>query len=148
MNFSTVGVNSGHLLKSISKAQSGNIYDLSDLGFTTTLPNKIGPTFNNPFDLELTNLNNTPEYLIPKSFYLRKPILKSSHIAKFSEFTLFYIFFSMASELHQALAAENLYRKNWKFDATQQTWAREMAGKWEKFDCSSWKIVPCTGSGW
>ena len=129
VDFPSIGINSCNLLKSISKQKNRNIYEIPKLGFTTSEPiEPISAKFNNPFDQELTDSNNIPEYVIPKSYYLRKPILKSSHISKFSEFSLFYIFFSMASELHQALAAEDLYRRNWKFDSVEQTWVKEQSG--------------------
>jgi len=66
-------------------------------------------------DIELEE-EETPEYSLPTCYYLSKPMLKLSHIKKFSEFTLFYVFYNMPGEKLQALAAEDLYRRDWLYE--------------------------------
>lgn len=49
-----------------------------------------------------------PEYSLPASYYIGRPILKSSHIQRFSYETLFYIFYNVTGDNLQALAAADL----------------------------------------
>jgi hypothetical protein len=52
-----------------------------------------------------------PEFVTPDSFVIRGPIFKASLIKKLTDLTLFYMFFQVPNEKHQAEAAEELYRR-------------------------------------
>jgi hypothetical protein len=64
--------------------------------------------FRSPFEQSPCGDDEMPELSLPVSYLHSKPILKSSHLKKFSLETLFYIFYNMPGELLQSLAAEEL----------------------------------------
>lgn len=72
--------------------------NLSRLGLNLQQEKSIASYFSGVFtDSELDD-SEQPEYSLPVCYYLSKPILKLSHIKKFSDNTLFYIFYNMPGE--------------------------------------------------
>jgi CCR4-NOT transcription complex subunit 2 len=93
------------------------VFDPRSLGFPDApLSTDCLRTFSNPFDPGFLESDAMPEFVIPEIYLCKNPILKGSHIGKFSLQTLFYIFYSMTNEFHQAIAAEDLYKRNWRYD--------------------------------
>lgn len=64
--------------------------------------------FMSPFSDKPRSPSERPEFSLPRSYFVGKPILKASHLQKFSLGTLFYIFYNVSGERLQALAAEDL----------------------------------------
>jgi CCR4-NOT transcription complex subunit 2 len=58
---------------------------------------------------------------IPGSFAL-KQFLTPNHFSKFSEETLFYIFYYLPRDSLQIYAAEELYKRKWKFHIEYNLW--------------------------
>jgi hypothetical protein len=47
----------------------------------------------------------------------------------------------MTNEMHQALAAEDLYRRGWKFDVEREVWVKNGERGLEKWDLGMWCVV-------
>ena len=58
---------------------------------------------------------------VPTSFY-NKQFLTPNHFSKFSEETLFYIFYYLPKDSLQTYAAEELYKRKWKFHIEYNIW--------------------------
>ena len=50
------------------------------------------------------------------------PSLKTEHFAKFQIDTLFYMFYSMPRDILQALSAQELYRRDWRYHGELRLW--------------------------
>jgi len=107
-----------------------------------------------------------PDYVLPFAYYMQPPALKTSHLAKFTLETLFYIFYAMPKDTLQVYAARELYKRDWRYHKELKLWfsrataaaaaeaAAAAAGKKEaagggvgapKLDASG-KPVPSSGS--
>ncbi|CAE6937724.1 VIP2 [Symbiodinium natans] len=77
--------------------------------------------------MDLTGRNDTPprrepEYYLPQSYFMNPPTPKTEHLPKLTLETLFYMFFSMPRDMHQALAAMQLYERGWLYHRTEKMW--------------------------
>lgn len=96
-----------------------------------------------PFSDMPRSPSERPEFSLPRSYFVGKPILKASHLQKFSLGTLFYIFYNVVGERLQALAAEELYRREWLYESKCSLWYVLQGGEWKVFDLSRWETVAC-----
>lgn len=96
-----------------------------------------------PFSDVPRSPSERPEFSLPRSYFVGKPILKASHLQKFSLGTLFYIFYNVVGERLQALAAEELYRREWLYESKNSLWYILQGGEWKVFDLSRWETVTC-----
>jgi CCR4-NOT transcription complex subunit 2 len=55
---------------------------------------------------------------------MHPPSLKAEHLTKFQLETLFYMFYNMPKDLLQAFAAQELYRRDWKFHVELKIWLK------------------------
>jgi len=53
---------------------------------------------------------------------MNPPTLKADHLSRFQLETLFYMFFAMPRDILQACAAQELYRREWKYHGEFKTW--------------------------
>jgi len=97
-----------------------------------------------PFSDKPRSPSERPEFSLPRSYFVGKPILKASHLQKFSLGTLFYIFYNVVGERLQALAAEELYRREWLYESKSSLWYVLQGGEWKVFDLSRWETVACS----
>jgi CCR4-NOT transcription complex subunit 2 len=80
------------------------------------------PTFSSPFsDVALVP---EPQFNTPSCYVMHPPSLKSEHLGKFQLETLFYMFYSMPRDIFQACAAQELYRRDWRFHAELKLWLK------------------------
>jgi hypothetical protein len=56
------------------------------------------------------------------SYYMQPPALKTSHLAKFTLETLFYIFYNMPKDTLQVYAAKELYKREWRYHKELKLW--------------------------
>lgn len=99
--------------------------------------------FLSPFSDKPRSSSERPEFSLPRSYFVGKPILKASHLQKFSLGTLFYIFYNVVGERLQALAAEELYRREWLYESKSSLWYVLQGGEWKVFDLTRWEAVAC-----
>lgn len=118
--------------------------DLITLEPEVNSPEKISSKFASPFSSSKLEPSEIPEFTLPSCYFVHKPILRISHIPKFALGTLFYIFYNMPGEMLQALAAEELYRKGWVYEADTAKWYTKQHDDWKTFDVGSWELGPCS----
>jgi CCR4-NOT transcriptional regulation complex NOT5 subunit len=61
---------------------------------------------------------------VPSSFY-NKQFLTPTHFSKFSEETLFYIFYYLPRDSLQLYASEELVKRKWRFHIEYNIWFNE-----------------------
>jgi CCR4-NOT transcription complex subunit 2 len=59
---------------------------------------------------------------LPSCYYMQPPALKTGHLSKFQQETLFYIFYALPKDLLQAYAAQELYTREWRFHGELKLW--------------------------
>jgi CCR4-NOT transcription complex subunit 2 len=72
------------------------------------------------FNSDIANKNFKP----PNSFY-NKQFLTPNHFSKFSEETLFYIFYYLPRDSLQIYASEELMKRKWRFHIEYNIWFNE-----------------------
>ncbi|OMJ93046.1 hypothetical protein SteCoe_4132 [Stentor coeruleus] len=82
-----------------------------------------------------------PEYNLPTSYYITKPILRFKMIKNYNVETLFYVFYNIPGEIVQSYVAEELYRRDWVYDPNKQLWYMNFSGDWKTFDVNRFEIV-------
>jgi CCR4-NOT transcription complex subunit 2 len=95
-----------------------------------------------------------PEFKIPQCYIMQLSLMPhmTSHLSKYTEETLFYIFYSMPKDLMQMYAAKQLISKNWKYHKDLKLWFQQVGdliaktntyerGSYIYFDVNSWKKV-------
>ena len=55
---------------------------------------------------------------------MHPPSLKAEHLAKFQLDTLFYMFYGMPKDVLQACAAQELYKREWKYHQELRLWVK------------------------
>ena len=145
------------------QSQKEKAYTLQN--FFKNLQNKTEPiTFGNyyvNFNEMFKNESDYKDYLktrvslfnddlVEKKKFLSKidSFLKPIYFTKFSDETLFYIFYYMTRDILQLYAAEQLYKNGWKYHINSQIWFKpnkdEAKGEnfYHYFNPLDWKINP------
>jgi len=60
----------------------------------------------------------------PDCYLLHPPPLKPEHLSKFHTETLFYMFYQLPRDLLQAIAAQELYRRDWRYHGELKIWLK------------------------
>merc|ERR1719193_2938008 len=97
--------------------------DLTNLGGLDLNSNEVlYPTFISPWSdrdgsAAYTRRRHHRErhFELPKCYYVQPPALKTSHLAKFTLETLFYIFYNMPRDTLQVYAAKELFNRKWHY---------------------------------
>jgi len=129
--------------------------DLTTLGLNLNSPECLYTTFASPWSD--SPARKDPKFYLPTCYYQNPPHLKTAHLQKFSDETLFYIFFNMPRDTLQAYAAAELYNRGWKFHRELKAWfelkaasdtmvPQEVEGqeRWFIFDPLVWESYPYT----
>lgn len=93
-----------------------------------------------------------PPFPVPPSYFTPPPSLKLEQFAKMQLETLFYMFYVLPRDMMQALAAQELYRREWKYHTDLRVWVKARSlqeqqqihpgVQWIYFDLGSWDIKP------
>ncbi len=94
--------------------------DLTTLGLNLNSTEVLYSTFAYPA-LDLPT-RTEPDYVLPYCYYMQPPALKTSHLAKFTLETLFYIFYNMPKDTLQVYAAKELYNREWRYHKELKLW--------------------------
>ncbi len=91
-----------------------------------------------------------PKFSLPREYCtLQQPTLKSNHLGSFQPETLFYIFYSMPQDVFQLCAAQELYRRDWRYHAEHKLWFKRAAPtdgvSYVYFDPQTWERRGFTG---
>lgn len=95
--------------------------DLKTFGVNVDAQDLLYSTFHNPF---AEPSSSDHQYTTPQSYLTPTPSLKNEHLTKFAIETVFYMFYSMPRDLMQAVAAQELYRRQWKYHAEMRIWLK------------------------
>ena len=95
--------------------------DLKTFGVNVDAQDLLYSTFHNPF---AEPSSSDHQYTTPQSYLTPTPSLKNEHLVKFAIETVFYMFYSMPRDLMQAVAAQELYRRHWKYHAEMRIWLK------------------------
>lgn len=125
--------------------------DLTTYGLNLTSTDCLYASFTSPFNEQPSPVE--PHFQTPQCYLLQPTSLKAEHLTKFQIETLFYMFYNMPKDLMQAFAAQELYRREWRFHAELKLWLKvrppEMVQthptvQFVFFDISTWEVRPMT----
>jgi CCR4-NOT transcription complex subunit 2 len=94
--------------------------DLTTLGLNLNSTESLYSAFASPWADGPSR--REPEFSLPMCYYMQPPTLKTGHIQKFQLETLFYIFYMLPKDTLQAVAASELYSRDWKFHRDLKMW--------------------------
>lgn len=94
--------------------------DLTTLGLNLTSQEQMYATFAYPCTSVPCRLE--PDHVLPSCYYMQPPALKTSHLAKFTLQTLFYIFYNMPKDTLQVYAGKELYNRDWRYHKDLSMW--------------------------
>ena len=95
--------------------------DLTTFGLGLNSTESLFPTFSSP---HIDSSSEGNQFVTPKCYLMQPPALKLDHLTKFTVETLFYMFYSMPRDLLQATAAQELYRREWRYHGELKVWLK------------------------
>eukprot|EP00284_Hemiselmis_tepida_P011799 CAMPEP_0174934484 /NCGR_PEP_ID=MMETSP1355-20121228/49742_1 /TAXON_ID=464990 /ORGANISM="Hemiselmis tepida, Strain CCMP443" /LENGTH=162 /DNA_ID=CAMNT_0016181089 /DNA_START=1 /DNA_END=486 /DNA_ORIENTATION=- len=136
--------------------------DLTSLGLNLNASENLHETFVSPF--VNNSASRTPEYNLPRCYYISPPALKTVFFQKFCDMTLFYIFYHFLTrpsdaphlELRTSLvkyAYQELVSRGWHHQQEGNLWLKraETNNQVMYFDLNSMELRPFvpgqTGTG-
>lgn len=96
--------------------------DLTTFGLNLNSTECLYSTFSSPFADQAAAME--PQYSTPSCYIMRSPSIKPDNLAKFQIETLFYMFYSMPRDILQAAAAQELYRREWRYHTELRLWLK------------------------
>lgn len=97
--------------------------DLTTFGLNLNSNDCLYSTFTSPFTEQSGSAE--PQFTTPSCYLMPPPTLKTDHLAKFQMETLFHMFYSMPRDLLQAVAAQELYRREWRYHSELRLWFKQ-----------------------
>ncbi|KAK9463531.1 uncharacterized protein V1516DRAFT_644957 [Lipomyces oligophaga] len=103
--------------------------DLTALGLNFNQPDSepLCTSFGSPW-AETSNVRVEPEYHLPTCYHVQSVEPQVDKIQKFSDETLFYIFYSMPRDYMQDIAANELINRNWRYHKDLKMWLTKDPG--------------------
>jgi CCR4-NOT transcription complex subunit 2 len=130
--------------------------DLTHLGLNLNAADNLYETFQSPW--ADARSNRTPDYSLPRCYYISPPALKTAFFHKFSDMTLFYIFYHFLTRpsdaSHQELRAslvkyayQELSSRGWQYQNDANVWVTRVQSTNELkfFDMQSMELRPFSG---
>ena len=97
--------------------------DLTTFGLNLNAAESLYPSFLSPFS-DSSSSQPEPPFSTPSCYLMHPPSLKTEHLSKFQLETLFYMFYSMPKDILQACAAQELYRREWRYHSELRLWLK------------------------
>ncbi|KAJ1646400.1 transcriptional regulator [Dispira simplex] len=99
-------------------------FDVSKFGLNLASRGLLYATFTTPWiDQSQANLAQIkPEFSLPACYQVRPRRLALERLDRFTDETLFYIFYTMPQDELQERAAQELYRRNWRYHIGMKLW--------------------------
>lgn len=95
--------------------------DLTTFGLNLNAPELLYPSFTSPYQ---ENSLDELSFKVPPSYQMNPPTIKLDHFGKFQLETLFYMFYQMPKDIFQALAAQELYKRDWRYHGELKIWLK------------------------
>lgn len=124
--------------------------DLTTFGLNLNSAESLYLSFSSPFADSSTGSGGEPAYSIPQCYNMHPPALKTEHLSKFHLETLFYMFYQLPRDILQACAAQELYRRDWRYHAELRLWLKprspaelaqsHSAIQFVYFDAKAWEV--------
>lgn len=97
--------------------------DLTTFGLNLNSTESLYSNFTSPFSSKA--VSSEPNFTTPACYRMHPPpSLKADHSTKFQLETLFYMFYAMPKDLLQATAAQELYKREWRYHGEQRLWLK------------------------
>jgi len=100
-----------------------------------------------------TPATKDPHFTLPSCYNMQPPALKTGHLQEFTLETLFYIFYTMPRDSLQAYAAQELYRREWRYHQELRLWfallapdKKQPGPQYAYFDIKTWEKRLFSGS--
>lgn len=93
--------------------------DLTTLGLSLNSTESLYTSFSSPF---VDSASADANYSTPSCYMNHSPSFKTEHLARIQMETLFYMFYSMPRDIMQAYAAQELYKRKWRFHVELKLW--------------------------
>ncbi|KAJ2042073.1 hypothetical protein H4S04_007489 [Coemansia sp. S16] len=98
-------------------------FDISKFGIPLPSAGAVYPTFGSPWTDQAQSYGIIePDFKLPSCYNASQPPPAITRIQLFSEETLFYIFYTLPREELQLVAAEELYRRQWRYHKELHLW--------------------------
>ncbi|KAJ1958208.1 transcriptional regulator, partial [Dispira parvispora] len=99
-------------------------FDVSKFGLNLASRGLLYATFTTPWiDQSQANLAQIkPEFSLPACYQVRPRRPALERLERFTDETLFYIFYTMPQDELQERAAQELYRRNWRYHIAMKLW--------------------------
>ena len=98
------------------------------------------------------DVSTTPAFTTPTCYITQQPALKLEQFPKLQLETLFYMFYVLPKDIVQALAGQELCRREWKFHTDLKVWIKARSQQEQQqnhpgvqfiyFDLNGWDIKP------
>ena len=96
--------------------------DLLTLGLNLNSQDCLYSLFSSPFTDHPANADT--QFVTPQCYLMHPPQLKLEHFSKYKVETLFYMFYMAPHDIKQAYAAQELYRRDWRFHGELVLWLK------------------------
>lgn len=120
--------------------------DLTTFGLNLNSVETLFTSFVSPFVDAVPS--DEPQYKTPQCYLMaHAPVLKADHWSKLTVETLFYIFYQLPRDILQACAAQELYRRDWKYHGELKIWIKphnrpdlmQQTPQFVFFDAKAWE---------
>jgi hypothetical protein len=96
--------------------------DLLTLGLNLNSQDCLYSYFNSPFADQPSDMQH--QFVTPQCYLMHPPSFKPDHLSKYQLETLFYMFFTAPRDIKQAVAAQELYRREWRYHGELMIWLK------------------------
>ena len=110
--------------------------DLQSFGLNLSSADCLYSSFSSPFS---ESSGAEPLYSVPQCYVNHTPSFKLENLAKIHMETLFYMFYSMPKDIMQAYAAQELYKRDWKYHSELKVWLKQRPQDVVYFDMNAWE---------
>lgn len=82
-----------------------------------------------------------PQFMLPACYNMKSSHPKTEHLQEYDLGTLFFMFYSMPADVSQGLAAQELFKRKWKYNKSTQIWfsVHQESGRGIYFDQKAWE---------
>lgn len=129
-------------------------YDLTALGLNLNSSESLYTNFCSPWSDRVSRI--APQFKVPDCYISHPHPKDAAYVHKFSKFTeetLFYIFYTMPKDISQIIAAKQLSARGWRYHKDMKMWFMQIpgtqlvqktatfeSGSYMYFDINTWKL--------